>query len=519
MLHDALFATAQRLPDAVALECSEERLSYAQLAGDVRRIADTLRSQGVGGGDRVAVIGEKSVRMVAALYAVMACGASYVPVDANAPPERRRAVLRHASLAAVAGDAQAVSSCLGDPALAGVAGIAVGPGGDCTVLAGRAQLPTTAPASGAGESSAYVLYTSGSTGEPKGVEHSHDSALAFARWAAREFSLQPDDRLGSHAPLHFDLTTFDLFSAMLSGAACVLVPATLTIFPSRVAEYAATKRLTTWYSVPTALADMVTRGGFSARSAPAMQRILFAGERYPVASLRKLRAAFPDARLCNLFGPTETNVCTYHDVRDIDLADDGPPLPIGRPCPYAVVRLVDDGGADAAPGTAGQLWVRSDTNMRGYLHDEARSAQTIAIDAQGAHWLRTGDRVLRDGDGLLRFLGRMDRQVKIRGVRIELDAIEAALASHPRVAAAAVWLRPGGDGGTAEIHATVALDAPCKDDERMLAMHLGRHLPPQAIPSHMQLRTGLPLNANGKLDRARIERESAQVADRSVERT
>ena len=161
---------------------------------------------------------------------------------------------------------------------------------------------------------AYILYTSGSTGDPKGIMHTHRSALAFARWAADEYGLRPADRLSNHAPLHFDLSTFDLFAGALAGATTVIIPEAVTRFPASVSKLMQDERISVWYSVPFALTQMLLRGNIGARDLTDLRWLLFAGEVFPTKYLRQLMAALPHVRFSNLYGPTETNVCTYYHV-------------------------------------------------------------------------------------------------------------------------------------------------------------------------------------------------------------
>jgi amino acid adenylation domain-containing protein len=353
---------------------------------------------------------------------------------------------------------------------------------------------------------AYILYTSGSTGVPKGVQQTHASALAFASWAAEEFAVSSDDRLSCHAPLHFDLTTFDLFVPALTGACVVLVPEELVIFPAEVFSLVESERITIWYSVPFALIQLLQHGRLGERRL-SLREVIFAGERFPPAQLRELASALPGVGLTNLFGPTETNVCTYHRLTPEDVASDEF-CPIGLPCPYDTVVVVDEDGNEVAPGGVGELLVAGASVMEGYLgRPELNERVFITRTMDGGRaerFFRTGDLVTAPEAGPMRFHGRGDRQVKVRGFRVELDEIEAALANCPGVVAAAAWVEQGGNG-FAEVRAAVSVDpastAPTGEE---LLLQIRRHLNQAAVPARATVLKELPRTVNGKIDYAAL---------------
>jgi amino acid adenylation domain-containing protein len=487
----------------------ERCISYADLDLKSNEIASALHRIGISCGERVAIFRRKGIDTVAAIYGTLKAGCAYVPIDSKAGVDRLALILRDAGVRLVFTDPLLASQL--EPAIQAnsirwVAGADDqntllkfrDHGGGPSVGGGAAPL-ADAPA-------AYVLYTSGSTGVPKGVEHTHSSAVAFASWAAEHFNISSNDRLSCHAPLNFDLTTFDLFAAMHKGACVVLIPDDVVLFPQRIAELIENQRITVWYSVPFALMQLTDRGNLGSRNLSALRHIIFAGERYPPAALRRLAALVPHARLTNLFGPTETNVCTFHPVTAEDLASDEF-CPIGLPCPYASILICDPLGNPVSPGEPGELLVGGLSVMRGYLNRPELNAKVFFESGNFGKVFRTGDLVSASATGLYRFHGRLDRQVKVRGYRIDLEEIENTLLTCPGVTAAAAWIE-NRKNGLNQLAAAVAADSAIEITEEVLVRQMVRSLAQAAVPQRIWVLDYLPRTANGKIDYAALQ-ESA----------
>ncbi|MCH2160392.1 MAG: amino acid adenylation domain-containing protein [Phycisphaerales bacterium] len=459
--------------------------TYRELEELANRFAGWLTANGVGPGDRVGVCRSKSVETVAGFLGIMRCGAAYVPVDAFSPPARNHGIFSDCGVSAV---------LLDQPAAVRMGAV------DCSaVLVGS-------PASGAAEhlqapnpdDLAYILYTSGSTGRPKGVCLSHRNASSFVEWCMQTFESQPTDRCSSHAPFHFDLSILDLWMPLASGGAIVLVEENLAKDPRRLPEFIAERRITNWYSVPSILGLMAEMGRLAEHDHDALRVVCFAGEVFPIPALHRVREAWPEPRFFNLYGPTETNVCTAHEIpRTIDPARTEP-YPIGRACDHCQVRLVDESGVEVASGEVGRLLCQGGPVMQGYWG--MKPEQTAGfVELDGVRWYDTGDLGSADADGVITFHGRRDRMVKRHGYRIELGEIEAGLAQMDGVVEVAAWANVAEDGST-RIVAAVSTAAETRPSIIALRTHCGQTLPLYMVPDRFVLLDELPRTSTGKID-------------------
>jgi amino acid adenylation domain-containing protein len=481
VIHGLLEAAARHRPEHPAVVDRGGVATYRELDRRADALAGALVDAGVRPGDRVGVLLEKSIDAVAGLYAVMKAGAAYVPLDPHAPAPRLAQVLDDCDVRCVL--------AAGDP-VAGVEVIDVG-------AVGSRSRGRVAAAVAPGDL-AYILYTSGSTGVPKGVMVSHANALAFVRWAGAAFELTGDDRLSSHAPFHFDLSVFDLYAAAAAAATVVLVPPEASVFPVQLRRFLEQERISVWYSVPSVLTQLVSRAHLTPGDLPRLRAVLFAGEVFPTRSLRQLLAAVPHARFANLYGPTETNVCTWYEVDRLP-DHDGTTIPIGRPIEGTTVVVLED------DGPPGELYVQGPTVAQGYWNDPGRTASRFVTDPRPdlpGRWYRTGDLVEESADGNLRFLGRRDGQIKSRGYRIELGDIEATLYAHPAVVDCAV-VAVADELFTARIHAFVVVDGDAAGPD--LARFCADRLPRYMVPESFELCAVLPRTATGKVDRRALE--------------
>jgi amino acid adenylation domain-containing protein len=516
LLHDLLRESARRAPDAVAVSHAGRTLGYADLDVASDRLAAFLGDRGVRRGDRVGLYLGKSLESIVALFGILKLGAAYVPVDPNAPPRRAAYILQNCSVRALITSRRLLEAMVASqPDGWSLAVILLADGDSHGTALGAPVRPLAELESGADPSFspvpaidtdlAYILYTSGSTGEPKGVMLSHRHALTFVDWAHAEVGVTSDDRLSNHAPLHFDLSVFDIFVAVKAGATVVLVPDGLSTYPVRLAELIETEAITVWYSVPSALTLLVTRGGLDRRRLERLRTILFAGEVFPMKFLRLLRAAVPHAALANLYGPTETNVCTYFVV-PADLDTIPGTLPIGRACANTEVFAVTPDGQRAKVDEEGELLVRGSTLMTGYWGHPDLTARVLRQNPLHDDFhdpvYATGDVVRLDADGNYHFLGRRDNVIKSRGYRIELGEIEATLYRHHHVGEAAVLAMADEEIGNRLIG--FVAPAAAEISEPLLKQHCATYLPRYMVPERFILEPALPKTSTGKIDRQRL---------------
>jgi amino acid adenylation domain-containing protein len=515
LLSELVEAAAARAPERPAVVDGDRSLTYAELDAVPNQLTHLLADRGVSRGDRVGLFLDKSLESLVGIYGVLKAGAAYVPLDPGAPLTRLAYIAGNAGLRCLltstekAGDwaelARAPIETLvvlnGD-----VEPEAAPPGvdilGPAALDAYRDDPPVVRCSP---DDLAYILYTSGSTGDPKGVMLSHLNALGFVHWAADEFQVSERDRLSSHAPLHFDLSVFDLYAAARAGAAVVLVPPQISIFPVELARFMRDTEISVWYSVPSILTMLVLRGKLHEVELPTLRTILFAGEVFPTKYLHELMQLLPGVRFANLYGPTETNVCTWYEVPRF--AGEPPDsIPIGKAITGVEVFAVTDDGRTAAPDEVGELYVRGPTVMHGYWGDAERTARSLepSEGANGHRVYRTGDLARRDADGDWLYLGRRDTQIKSRGYRIELGEIELALNLHPDVVECAVIAVPD-DVVTNRIKAfVVTRDAVAEAD--LVGFCLDR-LPRYMVPEFFEFRDELPKSSTGKIARKALTQE------------
>lgn len=504
-----LTSAADRYADRLAVSDPEgETLTYGELAARSAAFAGFLRSRGVGPGHRVGLLLPKSLDAVVAIFGVLRSGAAYVPVDAASPRSRAATILSDAAVTVLVldgGDIPILDEIEEDRRPATV--VVVGPLGaadgsaDAETVAWDAAL-THAPIGAdepepTGEDLACLLFTSGSTGRPKGVMISHGNAMSFVDWASDLARPTPDDRFSSHAPFHFDLSVFDLYVCLRHGASLHLIPDALGKDPRSLGAYIAERDISVWYSTPSVLTVLARFGKLEQLDYGGPRLALFAGEVFPPVHLRAITRLWANAAWYNLYGPTETNVCTFAPIPTPVPEERVDPYPIGEACAHCRAVVLDDAGHQVTAGGEGTLHIAGPAVFQGYweLPDRTREAFR-EIDSE--RFYDTGDMVRVDPAEGLVFVGRRDRMVKRRGFRVELGEIESALHRHPELTAAAVVAETDPEAGV-RITAFVVPEGPPPSIVD-LKVYCGRELPSYMSPDVFVVLDALPQTSTDKTD-------------------
>ncbi|HKM78418.1 MAG TPA: amino acid adenylation domain-containing protein [Candidatus Bathyarchaeia archaeon] len=521
ILHQFLATTARRSPDQTAVVFGERSLSYGVLDVLTNQLARVLRARGVGSGDRVGIYVSKSIASVVSVFAILKTGACYVPLDPKAPAQRLAYIVRDSGIKILLTSsmkAMDIQTMFPDDCPLSTVVLV-----DCDVPLKTLPIPmptgvtsvqwnevikqptTSLPENLTVETdTAYILYTSGSTGTPKGVMISHRNSLTFVNWATECVGLTAADRVSNHAPLHFDLSTFDIFASCRAGATIILVPEDTSTFPVQLVKLIERERITVWYSVPTALTLMVLYGNLTSHHLSCLRTIIFAGEVFPTKYLQKLMIALPRARYMNWYGPSETNVCTFYEVPQLE-PERTAPIPIGKACANSEVFAVNRVGSKVTKaGESGELYVRGPSLMQGYLGQPEKTSKVLVRNPFNSlfdEWVyRTGDIVTLDVDGNYVYQGREDGMIKTRGYRVELGEIETVLYGHPAIREVAALAAPDELLGN-RLCAIISLhDGKTLTREDVLAF-CNKRLPRYMLPDVIEFRETIPKTSTGKIDR------------------
>jgi amino acid adenylation domain-containing protein len=511
-LHQLLDLSANRFPDKIAVEePNADGVSYAELDRLSNRVRDRMSAIGVKFGDRVAICMPKSADAVASLFGILKTGAAYVPLDPSAPASRNAFICCNCAVTVLiveerlATDLRAELSRLEcAPVLIELSGVGAGvPLAKALDLLDLVDAASSTPNVNPDLSRlAYILYTSGSTGRPKGVMLTHGNAAAFVDWCSDVFQPSDRDRFSSHAPFHFDLSIFDIYVSIKHGATLVIVGEQLGKEPLRLAEWIAEKKLTVWYSAASILSLLAQFGKLDEHDHSSLRLVLFAGEVFPIRYLKLLRRLWPLPRFFNLYGPTETNVCTFYEVPDTIADSQIEPLPIGKVCSHCRALVVDENECEVAHGNEGELCIAGTSVLQGYWHLPENTAGGFLTGRQG-RWYRTGDIVAELGDGNYKFLGRRDRMIKKRGYRIELGEIETALYLHPEIKEAAVTALSDDSG--VSVKAFVSTRHGAKLTTIELKQFCSENLPLYMVPDLFCHLDSLPHTSTDKIDYQKLK--------------
>ena len=518
-LHDGFLRCATRSPERPALEVEGQVVTYRDLSVKARAVAATLVAHRTEDETPLTgVFAERSVTMFTGILASLLQGHGYVPLNPLYPTVRNREMLERArcrAIVAAARDAARLDAVLRQltrplvvvvPDLEDVESLARRWPAHTVLGTGDLVPPDDwRPPPVTPDGPAYLLFTSGSTGSPKGVLVSQANVTALVDAATNRFEIDEDDRFSQTFDATFDLSAFDMFVAWESGACIVCPPAKALINP---AKYIRDSRLTVWFSVPSVAVLMQKLNTLRPNAFPDLRWSLFCGEALPMDVAAAWVDAAPGSTIENLYGPTEATIfCTayrWDPARSPAECAHGI-VPIGVPLPRMSAVIVDEGLREVPTGEEGELLVSGPQVSQGYLAEPAKTAASfVSLDSRPEVYYRTGDRVVRlVDDGPLVFLGRLDDQVKILGHRVELGEVEAALRASAGVQAAVAlgWPKtPSGAAGVIGFVQGTTMSGPA------IRVAVAERLPPYMVPREVRVVEALPLTGNGKIDRAALLR-------------
>jgi amino acid adenylation domain-containing protein len=525
LLQDWVSAQADLRPESVAVVLRNQTLTYAQLQQRTNQLARLLKAAGCQRGDRVAFAIPKSPTAIVAIIGILKADCVHVPIDTASPAARIEKILQSSQprcLLATSASAKLVSELMTGKQYPQ---LAVGWLDDGTFLSEKFApifngndlnhySTDSVPSENSSSDFAHILYTSGSTGDPKGVVITHANVIHFVEWATRYFGMDSTDRVSGHPPLHFDLATFDIFGAFSVGAQLHLVPPDLPPMPNEVAEFIRASELTQWFSVPSVLHFMAKFDVVKSHDFPYLKRLLWCGEVFPTPALRYWMKRLPTVTFTNLYGPTETTIASSYYTIPTCPTDDSVLIPIGSACDGEELLVLDENLRPTPAGAVGDLYIRGVGLSPGYWRDPAKTAQAfLPYGPDGSDRIyKTGDLARIDTDGQVHFMGRCDSQIKSRGYRIELGEIETALNTFEELQeCAVVALNTEGFEGTLICSAYVARNPELTT--MIIRGKLNRLLPAYMLPARWLRMDQLPKNANGKIDRRRIRELFAEQID------
>ncbi len=513
-LQDLLAIQADRLPEQTAIVANGQATTYAELHQDSNRVARALRQAGCQRGDRVALLLPKSSDALIAMFAALKADCMYVPVDCSSPAARVARILEICESRCVLA-IRSSADLLREVVTAGIsAQTRIGwldDGGDIEGAFTKRDLDALPSgdldSKNDASDGAHILFTSGSTGTPKGVVITHANVMHFVDWAVRYFDIRPGDRVSGHPPLHFDLSTFDIYGTVAAGAQIHLVPQELSILPHRLAAFIRDSELTQWFSVPSILHHMAKLDAVQPHDFPALKRLLWCGEKFPTPALMYWMQRLPHTSFTNLYGPTEATIASSYYRIPACPKDETEEVPIGRACDGERLLVLDSELRPCPADTVGDLYIAGAGLSPGYWRDPAKTAQAF-LESEYGRIYRTGDLARIGENGMVYLLGRADTQIKSRGYRIELGEIEAAIHAIQGITdAAVVAVDSGGFEGLTICCAYVgAADL----SPVVMRRKLAQSLPHYMIPGKWMTLEKLPLNGNGKVARPKLKQMFAE---------
>lgn len=512
--------SALQYPDHPVMRFQGQSMSYAEMVTRSNQLAHFLIAQGVQRNDRIGVFLNKSFETVIAIYGIMKAGGAYVPLDPLSPLSRLETIAHDCGIKGIISQPNKSKRLNQLAQLRTPLKFVIGASCEDT-LAVRdyswedvATFPTDSPTVKIiADDLAYIMYTSGSTGAPKGMMHTHYSGMSYVKMSAKNYGVQHLDILSNHSPLHFDMSTFDYFTGPYCGATTVIIPETYTMFPANLSKLIQDEKMTIWYSVPFAIIQLLLRGALEQRDLSSLRWIIYGGEPFPRVHLRAIMEHLPTVRVSNSYGPAEVNQCTIYELSPAsEWEDDDSPVPIGHVIETAEGLVLDDDDSILGVGEMGELVVRTPQMMRGYwgrpdLNQKVFYRREI-FPQYTATYLRTGDLVKLREDGMYDFFGRKDHQVKVRGYRVELAEIDNIISSHEAVQEGSSYVIKNDDGDFLEV--AVILYEGLTLSEQDLITYLRQHVPTYAVPEKVIVMDSFPRTRTGKIDRRGLKELAMQ---------
>ncbi|MDZ7719323.1 MAG: amino acid adenylation domain-containing protein [Balneolaceae bacterium] len=496
--------SARKVPGKTAFKSGNESVRYSEVDQKTNQIANFLIDKGLKKGDRVGVLLNRNVKSALAVHGILKAGGVFVPIDTDAPVKRIQYILDDCNIKIIISEQTFAEICTS--AIQSISEKLTLLGLDTThpthssfswdiLNTYPSQLPDLKILS---SDLAYIMYTSGTTGFPKGIMHTHYSGLSYAKLSKALYDISDSDTVANHSPLHFDMSTLGYFTAPLAGATCIILGKQYSIFPASLSQLIEQEKVTVWYSVPLVLQQLLERGDLQSRDLSSLRWILFGGEPFSVYQLNQFLDHCPNAFFSNVYGPAEVNQCTfYNQNQKVENYDS---VPLGKVWDDTEHLILDKNNAAVKQGEIGELLIHSSTMMRGYWNNQERTQKSI-LELESASGLKkkfykTGDLVKEDQDGLLHFIGRKDRQIKTRGHRVELNEVEETIARYAEIKHVACYSCKLDEIN--EIFATVVLEKDASLDE--LQQNIHKSLPKYSIPKLILETDEIPRTSAGKVN-------------------
>ncbi|MFK8059242.1 MAG: amino acid adenylation domain-containing protein [Polaribacter sp.] len=507
-LTDIIKNASEKFPENEAFKCGKKSLNFKEIDIKTNQLAKYLQEAGVKKCDRVGIYMERSVESVIAVYGILKAGAVFVPLDSTTPISRTVFLLNDCNIEhlittklqtkktiKILEEEQPLTSIIGFEKELQITTVSWE-----TIY--TISLENYAPVKIEKDDLAYIMYTSGSTGLPKGIMHTHFSGLSYAKLSAKLYQITEKDSVANLPPLHFDQATFGYFSSPLACATTVIIPDAYTKLPASLSKLIEDEKITIWYSVPLALIQLLQKGILEDRNLTSLRWVLFGGEVFVTKYLYQLMQKWPQATFCNVYGPAEVNQCSYYHLDYTSTQKD--PIPVGYIWDETNYKILDKSDKEVPQGESGELIINSTTMMRGYWNNETLTEKSFYNDGKKTYY-RTGDIFNLNEKGELMFLGRNDSQVKIRGYRIEINEVEAVIANHSDIDEAAVFAIETKEG-VKELTAVILLKQDKIMDKKTLFSYCKTLLPSYAIPTRIDIMEVFPRTSSAKIDRGALKR-------------